>query len=161
MYLAVRHFQHLLEGRQFTIYTDHKPLTFAFRSGSNKYSPRESIRLHQTVLNRSQARKRRPECCGRCIVTHGRQRCHNSRFTRNRLTPSCRNHTPYRQAIFRDHWGSSAIQSRQHLGRRLNRSPQAVCRRKPASQGVSKPALPLIPWSSRDVKTSSATFRVA
>lgn len=28
-YLAIRHFRHLLEGREFVLYTDHKPLTFA------------------------------------------------------------------------------------------------------------------------------------
>ncbi|BHF60333.1 hypothetical protein SprV_0100329700 [Sparganum proliferum] len=43
-YLAVRHFRHLLEGREFTIFTDHKPLTFAMNSHSDKLSPRE-IRL--------------------------------------------------------------------------------------------------------------------
>lgn len=41
MYLAVKHFRHLLEGRQFVILTDHKPLTFAFRTPSDKLSPRE------------------------------------------------------------------------------------------------------------------------
>ena len=45
VYLAVKHFQHLLEGRQFTIYTDHKPLTFAFKSGSSRHSPREMRQL--------------------------------------------------------------------------------------------------------------------
>ncbi|BHF81006.1 hypothetical protein SprV_0702413500 [Sparganum proliferum] len=40
-YLAVRHFRHLLEGREFTIFTDHKPLTFAMHSRSDKPSPRE------------------------------------------------------------------------------------------------------------------------
>nr|VZI07986.1 unnamed protein product [Spirometra erinaceieuropaei] len=40
-YLAVRHFRHLLEGREFTIFTDHKPLTFAMHSHSDKLSPRE------------------------------------------------------------------------------------------------------------------------
>nr|VZI26239.1 unnamed protein product [Spirometra erinaceieuropaei] len=39
--LAVRHFRHLLEGREFTIFTDHKPLTFAIHSHSDKLSPRE------------------------------------------------------------------------------------------------------------------------
>ena len=38
MYLAVKHFQHSLEGRQFVIYTDHRPLTFALRSKPDKYS---------------------------------------------------------------------------------------------------------------------------
>ena len=30
MFLAVRHFRYFLEGRQFTLFTDHKPLTFVF-----------------------------------------------------------------------------------------------------------------------------------
>lgn len=38
---AVRHFRYFLEGRSFTILTDHKPLTTAFTSASQKYSPRE------------------------------------------------------------------------------------------------------------------------
>ncbi|KAI5724763.1 hypothetical protein M8J77_006869 [Diaphorina citri] len=33
IYLAVKHFLHMIEGRVFTIYTDHKPLTFAFLGG--------------------------------------------------------------------------------------------------------------------------------
>ncbi|CAL8102051.1 unnamed protein product [Calicophoron daubneyi] len=41
MYEAVRHFRHSVEGREFTIYTDHKPLTYALLSSSDKYSPRE------------------------------------------------------------------------------------------------------------------------
>ncbi len=41
IYLAVKHFRHYLEGRDFTIFTDHKPLTFALRSHSDKYNPRE------------------------------------------------------------------------------------------------------------------------
>lgn len=30
IYMAVRHFQRLIEGREFTIFTDHRPLTYAF-----------------------------------------------------------------------------------------------------------------------------------
>ena len=45
IYLAVKHFRHLLEGRSFSIYTDHKPLVYAFRSVSDRYSPRESRQL--------------------------------------------------------------------------------------------------------------------
>ncbi|BHF79053.1 hypothetical protein SprV_0602217000 [Sparganum proliferum] len=45
IYLAVKHFRHFLEGRDFTIFTDHKPLTFAIRSHSDKYNPRELSHL--------------------------------------------------------------------------------------------------------------------
>ena len=44
-YAAVRHFRHFLEGRRFYIFTDHKPLVGAFRSNSEKYSPREMRHL--------------------------------------------------------------------------------------------------------------------
>ena len=40
-YSAVRHFRHLLEGREFHILTDHKPLLGAFQAKADKYSPRE------------------------------------------------------------------------------------------------------------------------
>lgn len=40
-YKAVRHFQHMLEGREFCIYTDHKPLQFAFKQKLDKASPRQ------------------------------------------------------------------------------------------------------------------------
>ncbi|BHF64597.1 hypothetical protein SprV_0200760300 [Sparganum proliferum] len=41
IYLAVKHFRHFLEGQEFTIFTDHKPFTFAIHSHSDKLSPRE------------------------------------------------------------------------------------------------------------------------
>jgi len=34
IYLAVKHFRHMVKARTFTIYTDHKPITFAFRQKS-------------------------------------------------------------------------------------------------------------------------------
>lgn len=40
VYLSVRYFRHMLEGRVFTVYTDHKPITFALASKSDRYSPR-------------------------------------------------------------------------------------------------------------------------
>lgn len=40
-YLAIKHFRHLLEGRQFALYTDHKPLVHAFEQRSDKASPRQ------------------------------------------------------------------------------------------------------------------------
>ncbi|KAI5755232.1 hypothetical protein M8J77_015625 [Diaphorina citri] len=41
IYLAVKHLLHMIEGRVFTIYTDHKPLTFAFLQKPEKCSPRQ------------------------------------------------------------------------------------------------------------------------
>ncbi|GFW96254.1 integrase catalytic domain-containing protein [Trichonephila clavipes] len=31
MYSAIRHFRYMLEARDFTVFTDHKPITYAFR----------------------------------------------------------------------------------------------------------------------------------
>ncbi|KAG7309898.1 hypothetical protein JYU34_004412 [Plutella xylostella] len=41
IYEAIRHFRHMIEARAFTIYTDHKPLTFAFHTNRDKCSPRQ------------------------------------------------------------------------------------------------------------------------
>ncbi|GFX43937.1 retrovirus-related Pol polyprotein from transposon opus [Trichonephila clavipes] len=44
IYSAIRHFRYMLEARDFTVFTDHKPLTYAFRQKSDKCSPRQ---IHQ------------------------------------------------------------------------------------------------------------------
>ena len=44
VFSAVKHFRYFLEGRQFSIYTDHKPLTYAFRSSTDR-SPRQERQL--------------------------------------------------------------------------------------------------------------------
>lgn len=41
IYLAVKHFRHMIEGTRCSIYTDHKPLTFAFRQQIDRCSPRQ------------------------------------------------------------------------------------------------------------------------
>ena len=41
IYTAVKHFRHALEGRDFVIYTDHKPLTYAFRQKLEECWPRQ------------------------------------------------------------------------------------------------------------------------
>jgi cleavage and polyadenylation specificity factor subunit 1 len=41
VYEAVEHFCHMLEARHFTIFTDHKPITYAFQQKRDKCSPRQ------------------------------------------------------------------------------------------------------------------------
>ncbi|GFS47687.1 retrovirus-related Pol polyprotein from transposon 17.6 [Trichonephila clavipes] len=41
IYSSVKKFKHMLEGRTFVIYTDQKPLTYAFQPHSEKCSPRQ------------------------------------------------------------------------------------------------------------------------
>jgi len=43
-YLAIKHFRHFIEGHSFTLYTDHKPLTFALFSNPN-HTPRQAHQL--------------------------------------------------------------------------------------------------------------------
>ncbi|GFU61453.1 transposon Tf2-6 polyprotein [Trichonephila clavipes] len=45
IYSAIRHFRYMLEVRDFTVFTDHKPLTYAFRQKSDKCSPRQIRQL--------------------------------------------------------------------------------------------------------------------
>ena len=45
IYLAIKHFRHLLERHHFCVLTDHKPLTFVFNHNSDKYTPRETRQL--------------------------------------------------------------------------------------------------------------------
>lgn len=41
IYEGIRYFRHMLEARHFTIYTDHKPLCFAYHSRKDNCSPRQ------------------------------------------------------------------------------------------------------------------------
>lgn len=41
IYESVKHFKHMLEGRHFVIFTDHKPITFAFQQKDRKCTPRQ------------------------------------------------------------------------------------------------------------------------
>lgn len=45
VYLGVKHFKDVIEGRNPVIFTDHKPLTFAFKQDANKPSPRQQRML--------------------------------------------------------------------------------------------------------------------
>ena len=41
IYRALKHFRYFVEGRTFSIFTDHKPLTYSLHTKSDKYSPRQ------------------------------------------------------------------------------------------------------------------------
>lgn len=41
IYEAIRHFRYMVEARIFSVYTDHKPITFAFSTRRDKCSPRQ------------------------------------------------------------------------------------------------------------------------
>lgn len=44
-YTVVKYYRHMLEGRDFVIFTDHKPLTFAFTKSSDNATPRQIRQL--------------------------------------------------------------------------------------------------------------------
>jgi len=45
VYLAIRHFRHFVEGREFHIRTDHKPLIYALSTRADHHSPRQIRQL--------------------------------------------------------------------------------------------------------------------
>jgi hypothetical protein len=45
VYAGIRHFRHMLEGRRFTVYTDHKPLTHAVARVSDPWTTRQCRHL--------------------------------------------------------------------------------------------------------------------
>ncbi|BHF65204.1 hypothetical protein SprV_0200821400 [Sparganum proliferum] len=45
IYLAIRHFRHLLEGSDFSVHNDRKPHTYALKAKPDRYSPREVSHL--------------------------------------------------------------------------------------------------------------------
>jgi hypothetical protein len=45
IYLSVKHFRHLVEGKEFIVFSDHKPLSTALFAKADKYSAREARNL--------------------------------------------------------------------------------------------------------------------
>ena len=50
VYLAIKHFRHYVEGRAFTVYIDHKPLTYSMNTKSERSSPRQACHLNYISL---------------------------------------------------------------------------------------------------------------
>jgi hypothetical protein len=42
---GIRHFRHMLDGREFSILTDHKPITFALARATDAWTPRQGRHL--------------------------------------------------------------------------------------------------------------------
>jgi hypothetical protein len=67
IYEAVNHFRYVLEAHHFTIFTDHKPLTYAFQQKRDKCSPRQfnRRRVCRPVHDRYKAHLRTTQLCRR------------------------------------------------------------------------------------------------
>ena len=46
IYLSIKHFRHYIEGRQFSVYTDSKPFTYALLMSSDKHTSRQIHHLN-------------------------------------------------------------------------------------------------------------------
>lgn len=56
IYLAIRHFRYAVEGRPLIVFTDHKPLTYAIASCSDRHSPREARHIEFVIQFTTDAR---------------------------------------------------------------------------------------------------------
>ncbi len=45
IYSGIRYFRYMLEGQRFTVYTDHKPLTFALHKQAEPWTARQQHQL--------------------------------------------------------------------------------------------------------------------
>ncbi|KAL7736356.1 hypothetical protein ACLKA6_014826 [Drosophila palustris] len=51
IFLSVKYFAHMIEGRSCTILTDHKPLTFAFQQNPEKSTPKQTRQLSFIIIH--------------------------------------------------------------------------------------------------------------
>ncbi|UYV74730.1 hypothetical protein LAZ67_12000730 [Cordylochernes scorpioides] len=71
IYLSIKFFKHLVEAREFTILTDHKPLIYAFKQKNEKASPRQLRHLQYISQFTSDIKKWAQACvdCQKCKVS--------------------------------------------------------------------------------------------
>ena len=86
-YLAVRHFRYYLDGRSFTVFTDHKPLTFAFNKVSDPWSNRQQRHLAaiSRVYYRRLSHRWETKCSRRRIISSNSWMSGNQYPARGRL----------------------------------------------------------------------------
>ena len=65
-YSAIKHFRHFLEGRSFTLYTDHKPLTCSEKSNRSCSTANKTPFLNRGVYLQYPTYQRQIQRCGRC-----------------------------------------------------------------------------------------------
>jgi cleavage and polyadenylation specificity factor subunit 1 len=74
IYEAVKHFRHMLEAHHFTIFTDHKPITYAFQQNQDKCSV-QPPRLYRPVHYRHQTYFRSGQRGCRCPLSRQIRHC--------------------------------------------------------------------------------------
>ena len=72
VYLAIRHFRYFLERRQFHVLTDHKPLTFALQTRSDRHSPTSGppTGFHFPIYINDSSHPWSRQCCSRHPFSH-------------------------------------------------------------------------------------------
>ena len=76
LYLAIRHFRYFLEGREFTAYTDHKPLVEAIRKATDPWTGRQQRQLSfisefTTTIKYIEGKTNKvADCLSRAIINH-------------------------------------------------------------------------------------------
>ena len=65
VYEAIKYFRHMVEGRPFFIFTDHKPLIYAFQQRRDKCSPRQFRHLEFSTDFRHVSGQ---DCCSGCLI---------------------------------------------------------------------------------------------
>ena len=169
VYLAIKHFRHLVEGRPFFVVTDHKPLMFALARQSQHHSPRQIRHLDFIAQFTSDIRflkgssNAAADALSRVEVSHStcfiqfhlfhRLRCYGSRATgrpRNHrifIPPTLCRTAPNGRcdlALRHEHWHTTPLRA------------TAV-----PTRCVRHSALPLTPGNPRHATTRHHLFRVA
>lgn len=81
IYLSIKHFRYFVEGREFHILTDHKPLVHALHTRSDKHSPRQVRHLDFIAQYISDLRHVKGEANVPVDVLQDREQCTAPRLT--------------------------------------------------------------------------------
>ncbi len=87
VYLAIKHFRHFVEGREFHMLTDHRPLTFSLQAHHNQHSPRQAGPLDFVAQFTTDipSHQRCRQCSSQHSLQNGSQFCHTGEPQRHQL----------------------------------------------------------------------------